>query len=174
MPIPTIRVRRSRAPTLSRQDLLLNGYIDLGTWGGVTPYVGAGAGFVRTQSDGTLNYYETANGKLYDADLTPTGTYPPLWVESVDGKSAAIPQPTVAFTQQNWNKKLHSISYHFAWALMGGFAIDVTDHLKLDIGYRYVNLGTFTGIESTPSGAKIVNEKQSTQEIRAGFRYMID
>ena len=59
----------------------------------------------------------------------------------------------------------------------GGFAIDVTDHLKLDLGYRYVNLGTFTGIESHARAAQLArssSRKQTTQEIRVGFRYMID
>jgi opacity protein-like surface antigen len=161
-----------QSTTVSRQDLLVNGYIDVGTWGGVTPYVGAGIGTVETQVHSSLNYYETANGTLYNANLTPTGTFPPLWI-NING-TPLVPQPAIAFTQQNWNKILHSTSYHLAWALMGGFAIRVTDHLQADIGYRYVNLGTFTGLESTSSGAKVVNERQSTQEIRVGFRYMVD
>jgi opacity protein-like surface antigen len=172
---------------LSSQDLLLNGYIDVGTWGGVTPYIGAGGGMVRTQSNGTVNYFETANGLPYAANLTPQGNFPPQWIDiygnpvfiGANGLPAACttytgpppcPQPKVSFTQQNWNKKLTSTKYGFAWALMGGFAIDITDHLKVDLGYRYVNLGTFTGI----AGGQIVKEKQSTQEIRAGFRYMIN
>lgn len=175
---------------LSRQDLLLNGYIDLGTWGGVTPYVGAGVGTSMTQSSGSLNYYETANNTLYNANLTPTGSYPPLWIDdygnpvfigsnhlptACPGTSPpTCPQPPVSFTQQNWNKTLHSTAFRFAWALMGGFAIAVTDHLQADIGYRYVDLGTYSGIENTAGGAKIVSVKQSTQEIRVGFRYMVD
>jgi opacity protein-like surface antigen len=158
---------------LSRQDLLLNGYIDLGTWGGVTPYVGAGAGVALTQSDTSVNWYESngSNGTLYNANLTPPtgGTVPPVWVNS--SGTAISPQPPVSFTQQNWSTIVKSTTYHFAWALMGGFAIDITDHLKLDLGYRYVNFGTLTG---TTASGQAVKENQSTQEIRAGFRYMID
>jgi opacity protein-like surface antigen len=149
---------------LSRQDLLLNGYVDLGTWGGVTPYVGAGAGFVRSQFDGTLNYY------------------PPQWVDiygnpiptQIAGcpQRCLQPQNNVPFTQQSWNKKLHSVSYHMAWALMGGFAVSVTDHLQIDLGYRYVDLGTYEAIDA--NSGQIVKVKQSSQEIRAGFRYMVD
>jgi opacity protein-like surface antigen len=180
-----------QSTTVSRQDVLLNGYIDIGTWGGVTPYVGAGIGTVEAQASSSLNYYETANGTLYNANLTPTGTYPPLWIDDYGNPvyiasngvpttcpggttPPTCPQPKVSFTQQDWNKTLKSTSYHLAWALMGGFAISVTDHLQADIGYRYVNLGTFTGLESTSSGAQLVHDRQSTQEIRVGFRYMVD
>jgi opacity protein-like surface antigen len=178
---------------VSRQDVLLNGYIDLGTWAGITPYIGAGVGVAVTQTAASVNYFETANGQPYNANLTPTGTYPPDWItDQLDingnpiyatisnGQLVACPvgatpqtctQPKVSFTQQSWNKKLNSTKYGFAWDLTGGFAVDVSAHMKLDIGYRYVNLGTFTGI--SPSG-QTVSEKQSTQEIRAGFRYMVD
>lgn len=194
-----------QSATVSRQDLLLNGYVDLGTWGGVTPYVGAGVGTVMTQASESVNYYLSSNGitsnQLYTgalADLTPPGGFPLEWItEQTEPTNPNIPipvtisnglpvacpngttpptckQPKVSFAQQNWNTSVKSTSYHFAWALMGGFAIAVTDHLQADIGYRYVNLGTFTGLESTSGGAKVVNENQSTQEIRVGFRYMVD
>ena len=53
--------------------------------------------------------------------------------------------------------------YHtFAFALMAGLSIDVFDHTKLDIGYRYLNNGT------------IENKSLYFNEIRAGIRYMID
>ncbi len=32
---------------IHRWDLLANGYLDLGTWDGFTPYIGAGAGVTR-------------------------------------------------------------------------------------------------------------------------------
>ena len=52
---------------------LANGYVDLGTYAGFTPYVGGGLGFNMNVMSGSLNYYETANGQAYAADLTPTG-----------------------------------------------------------------------------------------------------
>ena len=51
---------------------------------------------------------------------------------------------------------------NFAWALMAGLALDVYPHVKLDVGYRYVNDGSIYGL-------KLYNN-----EIRAGLRYMID
>ena len=32
--------------------LLLNGYVDFGTWWGITPFVGAGVGFARNMLSG--------------------------------------------------------------------------------------------------------------------------
>ena len=171
--------QRQRASVFN-QDVLLNGYFDLGTWGGITPYVGAGVGLVRTQQSGSVSYFETANNTPYAANLLPdsSSTYPQIWVNAAGTPITAqpncptCPQPNVSFTQQNWNRTIKNTSYGLAWALMGGLAIDVTDHLKLDVGYRYVDLGSITATDAN-TGQK-VKEKQSTQEIRAGFRYMIN
>jgi opacity protein-like surface antigen len=34
--------------------------------------------------------------------------------------------------------------WNFAWALMAGLSFDVTQNLKLDLGYRYLDLGKVT------------------------------
>ena len=38
------------------------------------------------------------------------------------------------------------MTYRFAWAAMAGVAIAMTDHAQLDVGYRFLDLGTITGI----------------------------
>ena len=100
--------------SLNAYDVLVNGYVDLGTWYHVTPYIGAGAGM--SFGHAAINDY----GNTYHA---------------------------------------------FAWALMAGFGIDVYDHTKLDIGYRYLNLGTIPGATIKTLGS---------HEFRVGVRYMID
>ncbi len=52
--------------------------------------------------------------------------------------------------------------FNFAWAAMAGVAVDVYAHTKLDIGYRYLNMGS------------VVGTKIYDHQIRAGLRYMID
>ncbi len=52
--------------------------------------------------------------------------------------------------------------YNFAFGLMAGLSFDVFPHTKLDIGYRYLNLGT------------VQNVRLDAHEARAGLRYMID
>lgn len=110
---------------LRRFDGLVNGYIDFGTWAGITPYIGGGVGFAGLRTDGS-----TLFGSLY-------------------------------------TKTSGRTDYEFAWAGMAGFAYSVSSNMSVDIGYRYLDLGTyrspFTG-KSTDVNA---------HEIRAGIRYMI-
>jgi opacity protein-like surface antigen len=93
---------------------MLNGYVDLGNWSGITPYVGGGVGF--------------AYNKLFG--LTDTGTaYGP--------GTAGLIVPVGGYFDDagKWN---------FAWSLMAGLSFDVTQNLKLDLGYRYLDYGKYT------------------------------
>jgi opacity protein-like surface antigen len=157
--------------SMRRQELMLNGYIDLGTWYSVTPYVGAGVGVAKLTTTGSLQYYKTSDNTVYNADLTPTGTYPFQWID-VNG-NLIVPQPSVSFAKQDWTRRINATSYNFAWALMGGVAVDLTSRAKLDIGYRYSNLGKFTSATSPLTG-KSVTTTLTSQEVHVGFRYMVD
>jgi opacity protein-like surface antigen len=59
----------------------------------------------------------------------------------------------------------------FAFAAMAGFAYDVTDHVKLDVGYRWINFGNFTGIDAFNN---LISRNVSAHQARVGLRYMID
>jgi len=91
--------------TIERLDLLANGYLDLGTWQGFTPYIGAGAGVDWAR----------------------------IWQNNVDVSTSNT------VTASNTH-------YQFAWAAMAGIAFQVAEHLQLDAGYRFVNLGQISGI----------------------------
>jgi opacity protein-like surface antigen len=91
---------------------LINGYVDLGTWYGVTPFVGAGVGF----SDNRLSGLTDAGGF----------TYP--------GNGAGF--PTGGYFSDHSQTEL-------AWALMAGLDFNVTQNLKLELGYRYLDYGKF-------------------------------
>ena len=65
---------------------------------------------------------------------------------------------------ENYDRRASGTYYNFAWALMAGAAYDIYDHTKLEIGYRYLNLGRISGVSTT----------LNSQEVRAGIRYMID
>jgi opacity protein-like surface antigen len=95
---------------VSRFVLMANGYADIGTWYGVTPYIGAGVGWSQNYLDGV-----TDTGFAYvgpGATGSPTGGY--------------------------FN---NSSTSNFAWALMAGLDFNVTQNLKLELGYRYLNTG---------------------------------
>lgn len=133
---------------LHRWDLLANGYLDLGTWDGFTPYIGAGAGVSFGRTIQSVNY-------------TFGNNLPCQAVCAIGGNVFS-----------DFDSSQSSMTYRFAWALMAGVAIAMTDHAQLDVGYRFLDLGPITGISSitgTPV-TKIIR----ANEVRAGVRYMID
>jgi len=54
---------------------------------------------------------------------------------------------------------------NFAWALMAGTAVGITDNLAADVGYRYMNLGDFK-LQGTTS-----YDDLQVHEVRAGLRF---
>ena len=160
---------------------MLNAYVDIGSWGGLTPFVGVGAGLSMLKSRTSLTYTKTSDGNAYGADLTPTTTFQPYW-NNPDGTlvdhwvdAAGVThtgQPPVAFTKQSWNRKADKTTFNLAWSLMGGVAYDVTPQLKTELSYRYLNSGSFTSAASVMSGS--VKTTIDSHQVRLGLRYMID
>jgi opacity protein-like surface antigen len=115
---------------------LANGYVDLGTWRGVTPYVGAGIGAAFHRF----------------GDVTDIGL----------GQGLALGR-----SQTN-----------FAWAVMGGLGYSITPNLKLELGYRYLDMGRLT---SNPILCSNVTEcfyethsyRATAHDLRLGFRYAL-
>jgi opacity protein-like surface antigen len=138
---------------IRRWDLLANGYIDLGTWQGFTPYLGAGAGvaWARTNQSVKFNF---SNGLPCQA-------------------SCGFADPnTGTITFADFDRSGGRLSYHFAWALMAGVSVAVMDHVQIDAGYRFLNLGTFSAISSVTGTS--TSQRVIANEVRAGLRYMID
>ena len=123
---------------------LLNGYVDFGTWYGITPFIGAGAGFARNMLSGFSETSLTTIGGV----TTPSGG----WIGDND-------------------------KTHFAWALYAGLGYAVTPNLKLELGYRYLNLGKsvtgtlncFCGQTFSPLKVKDLN----SHDIKLGFRWLL-
>ncbi|MGU3400351.1 outer membrane protein [Brucellaceae bacterium D45D] len=58
--------------------------------------------------------------------------------------------------------------YRFAWALMAGFAVDLTENVKLDLGYRY---GVINGGDVASGGGVTLSDKDiKSHQLRAGIR----
>ncbi len=122
--------------------MLANVYGELGTWAGITPYVGAGVGFGIVRQ----NYAQS----WFLLNPTPANA----------GATAGLTQ------SRTWT------SAQLAWALMAGVAYAVTPNLAIDIGGRYLNMGSVRtysnmyGVQSTHANV--------AKEIRIGFRYTPD
>ncbi|MGO9134674.1 MAG: outer membrane protein [Methylovirgula sp.] len=120
---------------------LANGYFDIGTWYGVTPFVGAGIGLA----------YNTVNG-LTDVGMSPN---------------------------QGFGYASSNSTTNFAWAAMAGLSYAVTPNLKLELGYRYLDLGNVTtGVISCTNTAaggcagEVQKFHLASQDIRLGMRWM--
>lgn len=117
-------------------DGLVNGYVDAGTWYGVTPFIGAGVGVANVSVNNLI-------------DLSPGG-----------GFGFAADRNTT----------------NFAFALMAGIDFAVTENLKIELGYRYLNLGnvasgTIHCVNQTTCPNEVQHFKLASNDIRLGFRY---
>ncbi|MDF1633671.1 outer membrane protein [Mycoplana sp. MJR14] len=129
--------------------VLANGYVDLGTYAGFTPYIGAGVGATNVQWD----------------DLKTRAT-------CVDG--AGVCGDT---SQGDPVRNPGEESWRFTYALMAGASYDLTNRVKLDIGYRYSDIdgGKMFGYNDAEkalgaSGTKAHDDGFQRHEIRAGIR----
>jgi opacity protein-like surface antigen len=135
---------------------LVNGYVDVGTWYGVTPFVGGGVGVANNRLTGV-----TDTGFAYPGNGTgsPTGGY-----------------------------LSDSSKTNFAWALMAGLDFNVTQNLKLELGYRYLDYGKlqsgtshcfngtaagggFSAANCGGSGYNLSTHDLTSQDVRLGLRW---
>ena len=163
-----------QSASMQKNLFLANGYVDLGTWAGVTPYIGAGAGGAYIVTNQAVAYVNNSDGSPYRATLTLPAGYPAIFYSPIGTQqgSPLSPQPHYNYGAQNWDYANTRQQFRFAFALMAGFAYDLTDHAKLDIGYRYVNFGSLSGISSL--SGELFSKQTTTQEVHVGIRYLID
>ncbi|WP_442755274.1 outer membrane protein [Methylocystis sp. JAN1] len=131
--------------------VLLNAYLDLGNWWGFTPYVGAGLGVNNLYQNSSVNWFMN-NGLSY-AGVT--------FKDPRNGASYLM----------NWDSKYEGTYLRFAYAFMGGVSYDIDNHWKVDVGYRWANLGRIIGVDRFNT---VVSKDLISQQLRIGFRYMID
>ncbi len=144
------------------QDLgLINVYYDFTNSTRFTPYVGAGLGvsfrqLSRTASE-TAECVDTVN-----SDLGVDATYAtPQCVNSTD-----LPNDYTNNTEQTTNR------WDIVAALSAGLAVEVTDSIIWDTGYRYVwQNGGLSLTTNTVSGTSTVEVKDIGQhQLRTGIR----
>lgn len=130
---------------------MANAYVDLGTWYGFTPYVGAGVGAARITITGFRD-----DGLIY---------------QSCAIGSCAFPSTAYAEDASKWN---------FAWAVHAGLTYKVTQAMSIDLGYRYIDLGNattgatraFDG--SFSNGGPFTFNHIYSHDVKLGVRWMLD
>ncbi len=153
--------RAQQNSRLNRYALLANAYLDLGTWAGVSPYIGAGAGVSYGKVSGNYDWIDQANQTHYGPNLVIPAGFPIVWMDAFGNP---VPPGTANFGVQDRRAAISKNQFNMAWALMAGVAYDVSPNAKIDMGYRYLNLGRFG------NGTK----SATVSEYRIGVRYMID
>jgi len=128
--------------------LLINAYLDMGTWWCFTPFVGFGIG----------GAYHTFHA-MTDYGFNSSGT---TGFGLMSDKS------------HDWT---------FAWAIHAGVAYEVTKSLKIELAYRYldlgspetgvINCGAFGCAGTGPRAFYTLNEL-TANELRLGVRWMFD
>ncbi|VVT02224.1 Opacity protein-like surface antigen [Hoeflea sp. EC-HK425] len=131
---------------------MANGYVDLGTFVGFTPYVGAGAGVTRVAWE------------LYNNDVS--------CVSAVGNVCGATPATD--------RTRIGADSWRFTYALMAGVSYDVSRNIKLDMGYKYSKIGSgnqaafdSTNIAAGAAGYQVVDKGFAKHEVRVGLRYSL-
>ncbi|AWN39483.1 outer membrane protein [Methylobacterium durans] len=141
--------------------VLANGYFDLGTWYGVTPFVGGGVGVA----------FNTISGTHVSGNVSE-----PLYVTLVN--------PVASYNKTIGAYYKSDTTTSFAWALHAGLGFDVTPNLKMEIAYRYLNLGSAksgVGVEDCEltkacgGGSLGVYKTKSIEahDVKVGFRYLL-
>lgn len=139
-----------RNARINNTTLLFNIYADLGTWWGLTPYVGAGIGANYVYQKNSQDWYMLGNGQPYHVTATAgTTTY-----------------------YYNWDNAYTSTSWQLAWALMAGLSYAVTPNVAVDFGARYMNLGSIQSISNYTGFAS--SKSNTVREVRIGLRYTPD
>jgi opacity protein-like surface antigen len=130
---------------VSAVSVMANGYVDLGTYVGFTPYVGAGAG---------MSYVSWSN--LNDSATCVEGT--------VDD---CVGLPDINTSHSGTD------GWRFTYALMAGVAYDISKNFKLDVGYKYRNIdgGDMFGWDSPETFGDGSHGNIDTHEVRMGLRY---
>ncbi|MGJ0507972.1 MAG: outer membrane protein [Methylocystis sp.] len=163
---PNDTCSRAATATLVRTSLLANAYVDLGHFWGFTPYVGAGVGMTYNSSSSSISYFRNSDGALWGPDLTLPSGQVPQWIY-VNGATYPVQIP---FGPTNWSTWQTRSAWRFAWNVMAGVSYDVAENLKVDLGYRFLNAGKYTGLASWGSSVAPVSKDITSHEVRVGVR----
>ena len=125
---------------------LANAYIDIGTWYGITPFVGGGIG-------GSFN-------RIYG--LTDVGV----------GGPAGFGNGGFGFARDK-------NSLDLAYAAMAGLSYAVSPNLKLELAYRFLNMGDATSapircVNTTGCTLETQKVRLESQDIKLGMRWMFN
>ena len=140
---------------------MLNGYVDLGTFAGFTPYVGAGLGLAYTKQTAS------ANGRCRGSQVVAgvAGVVETTNTFVCDGQTSYT-APAVDVALLNYKEDQWSLAY----ALNAGVGYQVAKNLTLDVGYQFTSAPD--AMYADFNGTTITRQKGiNVHEVRVGLRY---
>lgn len=156
------RLTNNYSGSLQTNLYMANLYADLGTFCGfgcITPFVGGGIGFATHKM-----------GQVTDNSVQ--GPY-----NTAVAPNSVFTGGTFAFNSYFAEKS----RTNFAWALMAGVGVDVTKNVKLELGYRYVNMGKaetgvaeLSGLAGNPANLIMRVKDVDSHDFRMGMRWMLN
>ncbi len=140
---------------------MANAYFDFGNFSGFTPYAGAGIGASYVSWD-SYTSVETCTRTSVVTDACNTV-----------GAANYVAPGTGAISSTSTITYAGDESWKFSYALMAGFSYDLTNQLKLDVGYKYTNIVSGAMINDIGGGISVDHSDLGIHAVRAGLRYMI-
>ncbi len=149
---------------------MAKGFVDLGTYSGFTPYVGAGIGLAYTRFRGETNKRVCSDAEWKtgasgsggpDSSWTSTTQHTfECWGEKDEGKDTYTNAGDISSDKQ-WG---------VAWSAGAGVAYAVSENVKLDLGYEYTSLpgSKFVVHEN---GVNVISKNAGFHNVKLGFRY---
>lgn len=153
-PTGFINQRNGYQGSVSSTVFLANAYVDLGTFcalGCLTPFVGAGVGL-------SYNTFGSVNDTSTQFQFTPaTNTFGGFF----------------GATQSYFPSRSKT---SLAWALMAGLSYDVSRNVKVELGYRYLNMGTVESgaLFGSATTDTIRVRDLSSHDVRLGMRWALN
>jgi opacity protein-like surface antigen len=144
----------------SATNLMANAYVDLGTYVGFTPYVGAGVGVARVewQEETDSTNCIPVDPAVYAEGCTAVGT-------------VNQPLPNTPYTEKGITN--NGVDYRLSYALTAGVAYKASKNLTWDLSYRMLNVGGNDVTYSNAPGSGMAKDGFGTQQVRLGFRYSL-
>ena len=148
---------------------LVNGYVDLGTYAGFTPYVGAGIGAVWSRNKVTLNAQcesdERVETTAFDAD---TGQTTNTTTTFLCRGQTAVGDDAVTYTPVKYNEAAFDLLY----ALNAGVSYQMSQNVSLDVGYQYLTAPGLRTYSISTSGVE-TRKGFDSHQLKVGLRYDI-
>lgn len=136
-------------------DLMASAYVDLGTYVGLTPYIGGGVGLAYstyTLAQGARNCRDDSVTTVGGGNTTTT---------SFNCFDSSVYDGTITRERQ----------YNLAYMLGAGFAYQVSKNVAVDLGYEFVSVPSLKYATIDGSGTPSIHKGIDYHQVKVGLRY---